>query len=570
LQPAQREITPVEYHLLIRRIQEIVKEAVRPGARVLVVSRGDPELLKLDDRVAWHFPRDEDGAYVGYHPASGEDAIDRLEALREQGAQYLLLPSVSFWWRDRYRELFEYLAQSARVVWDDEDCVIYRHGSQAGAIDVFGAVDDKALYVQGWLHDSGGPLRRLTVTSPGGEVTELLGNVFRYQHPDLAQLGHDVRGTYARDWSDFVVRFEVEQGSASSDDWTFELEDETGTVVELPSPPLVRDHAAVLEAILERLPEGAASDDRLMVDHVFPAVSRLQERARVLAKVGRAATYGGPVTSPEISIVVPVYSRIDLVEHQLAQFVYDPEVRSAELIYVLDSPALQEWLGGAAEELFDLYRVPFRAIALEQASGFAAATNAGAAAANGRLLLLMNSDVFPDRPGWLGKMKAFYESRERIGALGAKLVYEDGSLQHAGMYFEMVNEQPFIGVWSNMHYFKGFSRHLPAANLARPVPAVTAACLMIEKGLFLDFGGLSEVYVQGDFEDSDLCLRLLEAGRESWYLPEAELYHLEGQSYEDVRRAKQAVYNRWLHTRRRGEEIKAAMARYPASGANEP
>jgi GT2 family glycosyltransferase len=570
LQPAQREITRVEYHLVVRRIQEIVPEAVRPRATVLVVSRGDPELLKLDDHVAWHFPRDEDGSYAGFHPKDSEDAIARLEALRLQGAQYLLVPSLSLWWRAQYPELFDHLARTARLVWEDAACLVYRCESQAGAVDVFTRVDDATLYVQGWLRDSEGKVCRLTAVSSSGERIELLDRLFRYSYPDLRRLASDATPAYVGDWSDFVVRFETENASQASDEWTFELETEAGSVSELPAPPLARELSAVRGAILERLSAGAASDDRLMADHVHPAITRLQERARELVKVDRTAAYGQVPESPEISIVIPVYSRIDLVEHQLAQFVDDAEVRAAELIYVLDSPELDEWLDRAAGELFDLYRVPFEVIAMAQASGFAAATNAGASAARGRLLLLMNSDVFPTGPGWLGALRSFYDSKDGIGALGAKLLYEDGSLQHAGLYFEQVNEEPFIGVWSNMHYFKGFSRRLPAANVARPVPAVTAACLMIEKDLFWQCGGLTDVYVQGDFEDSDLCLRLLERGRENWYLPEAELYHLEGKSYEDTRRAKQGLYNRWLHTHRRGAQIEAVAAGYRQPGAQDP
>ena len=125
-------------------------------------------------------------------------------------------------------------------------------------------------------------------------------------------------------------------------------------------------------------------------------------------------------------------------------------------------------------------------------------------------------------------MRDFYDATPEIGALGPKLLYEDDSLQHAGMYFyraaglDGLGERPLL---------QGPARHFPAANVARPVPAVTAACMMIDRGLYEEFGGLQLHYVQGDYEDSDLCLRLLESGRENWYLPEAELYHLEGQSY---------------------------------------
>jgi len=145
--------------------------------------------------------------------------------------------------------------------------------------------------------------------------------------------------------------------------------------------------------------------------------------------------------------------------------------------------------------------------------------------------------------GWISKLSEFYQALEKPGALGPKLLYEDKSLQHAGLFFEWVQES---GVWTNEHYYKGLHADLPAANIARKVPAVTGACLMIDAGLYEAAGGLSGVYVQGDFEDSDLCLRLSQSGRENWYFPGVELYHLEGQSYTSAARQVNYEYNRWL------------------------
>ena len=118
---------------------------------------------------------------------------------------------------------------------------------------------------------------------------------------------------------------------------------------------------------------------------------------------------------------------------------------------------------------------------------------------------------------------------------------------------------PDASGWENHHFFKGMHRALPAANVALEVPAVTAACLLMERALYEKVGGLQGSYVQGDYEDSDLCLRLAEAGLKNWYLPSVELYHLEGQSYPAPLRALASRYNRWLHTRTWQPQITAAM-----------
>jgi hypothetical protein len=215
-------------------------------------------------------------------------------------------------------------------------------------------------------------------------------------------------------------------------------------------------------------------------------------------------------------------------------------------VYVLDSPELANDLRGLAGHLFAIYGVPFRLAILPHNAGFAAANNAGVALARAPLVLLLNSDVLPDGGGWLGRMADFYLSTPDIGALAPKLLFEDDSLQHAGMYFRPT-EDP--GVWENLHFYKGMHRDVPAANVTRRVPAVTAACLMIDRELYRSLGGLRSIFIQGDYEDSDLCLRLAEAGYDTWYLADVELYHLEGQSYPGPLRASASRYNRWLHSR---------------------
>ena len=84
--------------------------------------------------------------------------------------------------------------------------------------------------------------------------------------------------------------------------------------------------------------------------------------------------------------------------------------------------------------------------------------------------------------------------------------------------------------------------------------------MMIDRELYEELGGLSGKYVRGDYEDFDLCMRLIEKGRENWYLPDAELYHLEGQSYSPERpRIPANRYNVWLHTHLWGKKIAELM-----------
>jgi hypothetical protein len=96
----------------VPKAADVMRNLVREDATVLVVSRGDEDLLVRLKRPAWHFPRDENGVYAGHHPADSDDAIAQLEAQREQGASYLLFPKEELWWLDHYAGFREYLEQT--------------------------------------------------------------------------------------------------------------------------------------------------------------------------------------------------------------------------------------------------------------------------------------------------------------------------------------------------------------------------------------------------------------------------------------------------------------------------
>ncbi|MDQ4068662.1 MAG: sulfotransferase [Actinomycetota bacterium] len=129
---SRHQATPSDVEGLVTQVRSVT-EAVTPAqTRVLVVSRGDDRLLEVSGRTASHFPQDENGDYLGYHPADSADAISRLEAQRERGAQFLVVPSTAFWWLDHYREFRMHLEKRYPVVAHQEDvCVIYSLDPQA-------------------------------------------------------------------------------------------------------------------------------------------------------------------------------------------------------------------------------------------------------------------------------------------------------------------------------------------------------------------------------------------------------------------------------------------------------
>ena len=270
--------------------------------------------------------------------------------------------------------------------------------------------------------------------------------------------------------------------------------------------------------------------------------------------------FGAAAANPEVSIIVPLYGRWDFAEYQMSQFAIDPSFRDIDLIYVVDDPSIYDAFRNAGHNLFGVYEVPFTIVFSGTNMGFAGANNFGAAYARGRLLLLLNSDVLPKQPGWLREMLRVHGTLSLPGVLGVKLLYEDGTLQHAGIEFR--RHAPWGGLWINDHPLKGTMPN--ELEGTREAPAVTAACALIEADLYRELNGLSEDYIIGDFEDSDLCLRARQAGRKNYVALDIELYHLERQSQNQTGdalwRANLTAYNCWLHNKRWSESIEEIAA----------
>ena len=425
------------------------------------------------------------------------------------------------------------------------------------------AVDHESFWIKGWAHDEDRTLASLVAVSPEGGRADVLAGAYRYPRIDIEEAfpGSGV----TKDRHGFMKFVRLGATSRLEKGWLLELHTAGGVALESDMPAVERSLPTIRRRILADLVAERPGEDDLLREHVHPAIERIQRQLEGAVSIDAVVEVGAErPASPEVSVIVPLYKRIDFIEHQITHFGRDPELRGADLIYVLDSPEIADNLLDAAHALSALHRIPLRVVVMKQNAGFSGANNAAASVARGRRLLLLNSDVIPDRPGWLGKMTAFYDATPDIGALGPKLLYEDDSLQHAGLHFYRV---PGSGLWGNQHYYKGLHRSFPAVNVARTVPAVTAACMLVDRDLYERAGGLSYAYVQGGYEDSDLCLRLMEHGRQNWYMPGAELYHLEAQSYPSEMRKLVTRYNMWLHTRLWGDRIEQVFREYAGRDA---
>ena len=203
-----------------------------------------------------------------------------------------------------------------------------------------------------------------------------------------------------------------------------------------------------------------------------------------------------------------------------------PGLREVEFIYVLDEPPKLREAQLLFASVFERFLMPFKAVLLDRNVGFAPASNIGLAEARGRFIAFMNSDVFPGTLDWLERLSRHLAADPSIGVIGPVLLFEDGSVQHRGMFFSRLAE---FGNWFfPVHHDKGL-RVVSDGSLQSHL-SITGACMLMTRALANELGGFDETYAIGDFEDSDLCLKLQVRGYRCVVDPTVQLFHLERKS----------------------------------------
>ena len=432
--------------------------------------------------------------------------------------------------------------------------VVDERVDRALAVERLHRIADDAFYAVGWVWEPLARLTSLTAVSPEGERVELRHRAFRHARGDVADRFVAPVGEREGAGAGFVCHFRTATPSRLRDGWVFETANDRSEGVETTVALTTTDRAAATTAIVADAAAEAADAEVLREHHVRPALATLQELRRDACGVATDDVLGAAPDAPAVAVIVPLFERTDLLEHQLVQFAGDPAMRECELIWVLDSPEQRDHARELAVQLFRLYGLPFRLVTLSANGGVALARGAGASLARAERLLFLDSDVLPAQPGWLPRLAAVLDADPRTGAVAPKLLHEDETVQSAGIVFERT---PRGAEWDARQRFAGLHRSADAVGRSGSVPAACGACLLCDARAYREVGGMSWMYVQGDYEDADLCMRLAEAGRTIRYAADIELYHLEGQSYASEERPANRRYNRWLHTRLWRERLEA-------------
>jgi GT2 family glycosyltransferase len=234
---------------------------------------------------------------------------------------------------------------------------------------------------------------------------------------------------------------------------------------------------------------------------------------------GYRAHYDLPKQLPLVSLIIPTKNAHALVRNCIESIVAKTSYLNYEIILVDnnsdESQSLQYFDQLAGEGVVNLLKYP-------HAFNYSAINNFAVTHAKGEIIGLINNDIEVISPEWLSEMVSLV-GQEGVGAVGAKLLYPDGRLQHGGVILGLG------GIAGHSHHLvpKDDCGYFGRAGLISSYSAVTAACLLVKKSNYQQVGGLNEQDLTVAFNDVDFCLRLIEAGYRNIYTPYALLYHHE-------------------------------------------
>ena len=225
---------------------------------------------------------------------------------------------------------------------------------------------------------------------------------------------------------------------------------------------------------------------------------------------------------PLISILIPNKDHIEDLAQCIASIDGQSDYRNYEIIVIENNSEKEETF--AYYDVLRKEKAHVRVVTWEGPFNYAAINNFGIRFAKGEYYLLLNNDTQMIRPDCLRELLSFC-MEDGVGAVGARLYYEDGTIQHAGVVIGMG------GIAGHCFVMQppGSTGYMNRIICASEYSAVTAACMMVRKTAYEEVGGLTEELAVA-FNDIDFCLKLRQAGYLIVYNPYAELYHFESKS----------------------------------------
>jgi len=265
----------------------------------------------------------------------------------------------------------------------------------------------------------------------------------------------------------------------------------------------------------------SAYDKQLLVEHLARTT---QEATVVPHKTGFHIKRTVPAPEPLVSLIVLTRDRVALLSNCIHGVLHKTAYQNLEIL-IVDNGSIEHATLTYLEALSSDSRV--RVLKRPGEFNFSDLNNHAISHAHGEYICLLNNDISIIKPDWLAEMMG-HLVRPEVGIVGAKLLYENNTVQHAGV---------IVGLGALAGH--GF-RHAPAGYngygdrlvLCQQLSCVTAACMLTKKSIYQSVGGLDTINLRVAYNDVDYCLKVREQGWKIIWTPFAELYHLESASRE--------------------------------------
>ena len=285
-------------------------------------------------------------------------------------------------------------------------------------------------------------------------------------------------------------------------------------------------HVVHVPHIVCHYPEGTGARAGAGLSARVEAVGRHIKPLGGSAKAGNfglvEVSWSLPADPPLVSIIIPTRDQVELLRTCIESVLGLTSYPRIEIIIVDNGsvePAARQYLA----ELVEDSRI--RILTHDAPFNFSELNNLAAAEATGDFLCLLNNDTEVISGEWLDELMR-YAVQDHVGAVGAKLLYPDGSIQHAGVVIGIGNAAGH----AHRLLANEDAGYYARAHATHQVSAVTAACLVIAKRKFQAVGGLDAKNLKVAFNDVDFCLRIQAAGWTNIYCPRAVLVHHESKS----------------------------------------
>lgn len=227
------------------------------------------------------------------------------------------------------------------------------------------------------------------------------------------------------------------------------------------------------------------------------------------------------LNNPLVSIIIPTRDKVEILKNCIDSIFQKTNYKNYEIL-IIDNGSIEKETINYFNEISKNNKNVF-IVRVDEKFNYSHLNNIGVNESHGEYICLLNNDIEIINPNWLNIMIG-YASQKHIGAVGPKLLYGNGKIQHAGVVLGVGEGH----IANHAFYLEDRNAAAPSGRLIVPYnySAVTGACIVISKEKYLEVNGLEEDLAV-NYNDVDLCMKLLDKGYNNVFLPQVELYHLE-------------------------------------------